>query len=86
MLTLNADQHPLMNRMHKPDPKLGPGQQDKRSLVLLEPQDFDQWLAGTVEDANALIRLTPAELFDASPLRPDEPATIDLITNLQDQA
>lgn len=32
MLTLNADNHPLMNRMHKPDPKLPPDQQDKRSL------------------------------------------------------
>ena len=31
MLTLNADAHPLMSRMHKPDPKLGPDQQDKRS-------------------------------------------------------
>lgn len=29
MLTLNADHHPLMNRMLKPDPKLGPDQQDK---------------------------------------------------------
>ena len=29
MLTLNADIHPLMNRMHKPDPKLGPDRQDK---------------------------------------------------------
>jgi putative SOS response-associated peptidase YedK len=27
MLTLNADIHPLMNRMHKPDPKLGPDRQ-----------------------------------------------------------
>jgi putative SOS response-associated peptidase YedK len=31
MLTLNADSHPLMRRMHKPDPKLGPDQQDKRT-------------------------------------------------------
>ena len=68
MLTLNADQHPLMRRMHKPDPKLGPDRQDKRSLVLLEPQDFDQWLAGTVEDASGLIRLTPVERFDAGPM------------------
>jgi hypothetical protein len=27
MLTLNADAHPLMRGMHKPDPKLGPDQQ-----------------------------------------------------------
>lgn len=31
MLTINADHHPLMSRMHKPDPKLPPDQQDKRS-------------------------------------------------------
>lgn len=70
MLTLNADHHPLMNRMHKPDLKLGPGQQDKRSLVLLEPPDFDQWLAGTVEEAKGLIKLTPVECFDAAPMLP----------------
>ena len=68
MLTLNADQHPLMRRMHKPDPKLGPDQQDKRSLVLIEPQNFDPWLAGTVEDASALISLTPIERFTAGPM------------------
>lgn len=68
MLTLNADHHPLMSRMHKPDPKLGPDQQDKRSLVLLEASDFDQWLAGTVQDAKALIKLAPVESFSAIPL------------------
>lgn len=31
MLTLNADTHPLMNRIHKPDPKLSTDKQDKRS-------------------------------------------------------
>ena len=61
MLTLNADVHPLMNRMHKPDPKVGPDQQDKRSLVLFEPGNFDQWLAGTIEEAQALMHLTPVE-------------------------
>ena len=65
MLTLNADAHPLMNRMHKPDPKLGPGQQDKRSVVPIEPEDVDTWLFGAPADAQALVRLTPAERFDA---------------------
>ena len=41
---------------------------DADRLVLLEPQDFDQWLAGTVEDASTLIRLTPVERFDAGPM------------------
>lgn len=70
MLTLNADHHPLMKRMHKPDPKLGPDQQDKLSLVLLEQKDFDQWLAGTVEDARALNKLTHVEAFAAAPMLP----------------
>ena len=73
MLTLNANAHPLMKRMHRPevDPKtkapLPPEKQDKRSLVLLEAADADQWLNGSVESARALVRLTPVELFDAGP-------------------
>ena len=67
MLTLNADAHPLMRRMHKPDPKLGPDQQDKRSVVAIEAADVDLWLAGTVEQAATLIRLSPVETFDAAP-------------------
>jgi putative SOS response-associated peptidase YedK len=68
MLTLNADAHPLMSRMHKPDPKLGPDQQDKRSVVALEPDDFEPWLTGSVEAAAKLVRLTPVETFDAAPM------------------
>lgn len=67
MLTINADTHPLMRRMHKPDPKMPPDQQDKRSVIPLEPQDWDQWLAGTVADAKALLKLAPVEVFDAGP-------------------
>ena len=51
MLTLNADKHPLMNRMHKPDPALGPDRQDKRSVIPIAMVDVDTWLAGTTEDA-----------------------------------
>ena len=43
-------------------------EQDKRSLVLLEPSAFDQWLAGTVEEARALMQLTPVVTFAAGPL------------------
>jgi putative SOS response-associated peptidase YedK len=67
MLTQNADAHPLMRRMHKPDPTLSPDEQDKRSVVAIERDDFEQWLAGSVEEARQLIRLTPAEVFDAVP-------------------
>jgi putative SOS response-associated peptidase YedK len=67
MLTINADAHPLMSRMHKPDPKLGPDQQDKRSLVLLEAEDVDAWLHAPVEQAVKLVRLMPADVFNAAP-------------------
>lgn len=67
MLTINADVHPLMNRMHKPDPKLPANQQDKRSMIPIEMADVDQWLAGTVTQASALLQLAPVEVFNAGP-------------------
>lgn len=66
MLTLNADDHPIMSRMHKPDPKLPADRQDKRSVVPLELPDIDPWLYGTVEQAAKLIRLPEAEVFHES--------------------
>lgn len=68
MLTLNADEHPLMNRMHKPDPKLAPDKQDKRSVIPIELADVDQWLEGSLKDAQALIKLAPLEVFAAGPV------------------
>jgi hypothetical protein len=77
MLTLNADAHPLMGCMHKPemDPrtkeKLPLELQDKRSVIPIEAGDFDQWLEGTVDQAQLLLKLAPAEIFDAGPAPPD---------------
>jgi len=68
MLTLNADHHPLMSRMHKPDRRLGPDEQDKRSVVPIDRSDFDQWLHGTVADAAKLIKLAPVDTFEAGPM------------------
>lgn len=70
MLTQNADAHPIMRRMHKPDPKLGPDQQDKRSVVAIEERDGEQWLFGTEAEARELVRLTPVEVFLAEPEAP----------------
>lgn len=67
MLTINADAHPLMNRMHKPDPKLGPAEQDKRSVIPIEPADYDRWLTGTQQDAVALLQVPAVEIFNAGP-------------------
>lgn len=67
MLTINADGHPLMGRMHRPDPKRPPELQDKRSVVPIEFADVDTWLTAPIDQAAQLIRLAPAELFDAAP-------------------
>ena len=55
-----------MRRMHKPDPKLPPDQQDKRSVIPIERYDVDLWLAGTVQEAASLMRLAPVDVFDAA--------------------
>lgn len=68
MLTLNADDHPLMSRMHKPDPKLAPHDQDKRTVVPIDRADADAWLAGTPEEAAKLVQLPALDLFEAGPV------------------
>lgn len=68
MLTLNADDHPLMRRMHKPDPALPPNRQDKRSVVVLQARDEAAWLHGTPAEAAAVVGLAPVEVFDAAPM------------------
>jgi putative SOS response-associated peptidase YedK len=70
MLTVNADTHPLMSRMHKPDPKFGPDEQDKRSVVAIELSDSDLWLHGNNEQARALIAPPDLSLIDAGPVAP----------------
>ncbi len=68
MLTVNADAHPLMRRMHKPDPKYGPDEQDKRSVVAIAAGDVDRWLHGTREEAAALVAPPALELIEAAPV------------------
>ena len=65
MLTLNADQHRLMNRMHKPDPKRPPHMQDNRSVIPIAFADVDSWLFGTMDEASTLLRLPEVELIVA---------------------
>jgi putative SOS response-associated peptidase YedK len=67
MLTMNADAHPLMSRMHKPDPKLAAHEQDKRSIIAIHHDDWDTWLQGPQDEAHSLVRLTAMEDFDAGP-------------------
>ena len=67
MITVNADHHPLMNRLHRPDPDLPPDQQDKRSVVPLSPADWDRWLHTHPEDARTLLVLPEETDYRAGP-------------------
>jgi putative SOS response-associated peptidase YedK len=50
LLTIDADRHPLLRRFHKPlNPDGSP--KEKRTVVLLRPEQFDDWLDATVERA-----------------------------------
>jgi putative SOS response-associated peptidase YedK len=50
MLTINADSHPVMSRLHKPD-------DEKRTVVPLKPALFQDWLNATPETAKDLLNL-----------------------------
>lgn len=69
-ITVNCDSHPMLARLHKPERDketgdlLPPDQQDKRSLVHIEPADWRTWLLGTEAEARALLTPQPAEVFD----------------------
>ncbi|RQT87047.1 SOS response-associated peptidase family protein [Burkholderia cepacia] len=61
MLTVNADGHTVMERMHK----LG---DEKRSVVILRPTDYDEWLlTKNVEAARKMLQLFPAGSMCAEP-------------------
>lgn len=63
MLTQNCDGHPLLGLMHKPDPALPPDAQDKRSVIPIERADWHTWLHGSIDEALALVRVPPLDLF-----------------------
>ncbi|MBR8294949.1 DUF159 family protein [Burkholderia cenocepacia] len=55
MITVNGDEHPIMKRMHR----LG---DEKRSVVILRPDDWEEWLmTSNVEAARAMLQLYPPE-------------------------
>ncbi|QJP72365.1 SOS response-associated peptidase family protein [Burkholderia glumae] len=55
MLTVNAEGHAVMGRMHKPG-------DEKRSVVILPPADYDEWLhTKNIEAARAMLQLFPAD-------------------------
>lgn len=63
MLTQNCDGHPLLSLMHKYDEKLAADKQDKRAVVPIEPADWNNWLLGSIAEAEALIKLPDVSVF-----------------------
>lgn len=60
MLTINADDHPLMRNFHRAG-------EEKRMVVILHEQDYDAWLDATPSTAPSFLRQYPADLLVATP-------------------
>jgi len=51
LITINADEHPFMKNFHRPN-------EEKRTIVCLKPQLFDDWLSTTPENAHEFLNHT----------------------------
>jgi len=56
MLTVNADDHALFRLLHKP-------QDEKRMVVMLNPDSYETWLIRSHSDITPLIKQCPAEVL-----------------------
>ena len=50
MLTINANDHPVMQRFHKPE-------EEKRTVIPLRPELFNAWLDATPQSASQLLSI-----------------------------
>ena len=60
MLTINADDHPLMRRFHRPE-------EEKRMVVLLEPEQYRPWLEADANAITSFLQPYPALKLKAEP-------------------
>lgn len=60
LLTINADNHPVMRQFHKPD-------DEKRMVVILNDQDYDAWLQAPANESREFLQQYPAEDLLAVP-------------------
>lgn len=61
MITVNAEGHAIMSRMHK----LG---DEKRSVAILRPNDWEEWLpASNIDAARVMLQLYPVDEIVAAP-------------------
>ena len=61
MLTINADGHPVMGRFHRPG-------DERRSLVVVPPNAWHNWLNATTGTARDLLTEMPTSEFGAEPV------------------
>ncbi|MFZ2539849.1 MAG: SOS response-associated peptidase family protein [Oscillospiraceae bacterium] len=66
MLTINADGHEVMQHFHKPD-------EEKRSVVVLQDQDYLSWLNANLEEATSLLQLAPNGFLESLPADKKKP-------------
>ena len=59
MLTLNADDHPLMKNYHRKD-------EEKRMMAILPENRYDDWLQAKASESLAFIQQYPADLLVTS--------------------
>lgn len=60
LLTVNADGHPLLGRMHRPG-------DEKRMLVIVPPERCAAWLSADLAEAATFMRTTPADILCGEP-------------------
>ena len=58
MLTVNADQHPLMKNFHRPE-------DEKRMVVILDEGEFEAWLHPGLKAPERMLRCMDAEMLMA---------------------
>jgi putative SOS response-associated peptidase YedK len=74
MLTINADKHPLMRRFHKPG-------DEKRSVVVVPPERWLNWLHADEREARSLLQpFDPEEFTAAAAPRPARKSTKEQLT------
>ena len=68
LLTVNADDHPLCGRLHRPG-------DEKRMPVIIAESDFKAWLHATPETAKGFLRAAPAQwlIAEPAPQKPRKP-------------
>ena len=70
MLTINANDHPVMGRFHRPE-------DEKRSLVVVPLDGWHSWISATPATAFGLLQAMPVDEFAAAAVQPSQPSLLE---------